>query len=108
MACQVKMGYLGHLDHQVTKGAEESKDMLGHKVRMEHDCWEEMCEVMHRSVFFLLPQFPQGYSTSSLRFHDTSCPLSVQALTVSFVNNFITRPVGIKCISAFSVKQKDN
>lgn len=51
MACQVKMGYLGHLDHQVTKGAEESKGTLGHKVRMEHDSGGEMCELMHRLSF---------------------------------------------------------
>lgn len=33
MACRVKMAYQEHLDHQVTKGMWESKDMLDHKVR---------------------------------------------------------------------------
>lgn len=60
------------------------------------------------STFPLLPNSPMDTSTSSLRFHDTPCPLSVQAPTVTFVNNFITRPVGRKFIAAFSVKQKDN
>lgn len=34
MACQVKMAYQEHLDHQVTKGMWESKDMLDHKVHL--------------------------------------------------------------------------
>lgn len=34
MACQVKMAYQEHLDHQVTKGMWESKDTLDHKVKM--------------------------------------------------------------------------
>lgn len=58
MACQVKMGYLGHLDHQVTKGAEESKDMLGHKVRNEHDFGGEMCEMMQGLSFLSAPPVP--------------------------------------------------
>lgn len=59
MACQVKMGYLGHLDHQVTKGAEESKDTLGHKVRMEHGFGGgEMFELMHRFSFLSVPPIP--------------------------------------------------
>lgn len=61
VACQVKMGYLGHLDHQVTKGAEESKDTLGHEVRMEQDFAGRCVRWCMASVFSLLPPFPHAY-----------------------------------------------